>query len=136
MPTENSYEFTKLVVGEVGGSLVSATTQIETARFFGWDKEFEEWRARWKNDGWHPGEPVWRDRRRRGGDRRRICRSKSKAGYPRGMTHCFRMTGPWSRKHLVELARVAGNKFEWMEAWNYKKVDREVWLSFVKDSEG
>lgn len=127
--------FVKLVVGENRAGQASVVTQTETAAFFGWDKEFPEWKRRMKSPdeygGWLPFEPLTADWRFRGGHRLRICRSKRKTGYPQGLTHCFRMQGCWSRKHLVELAYVAGDKFEWMENKSRRRVDRDVWLSLA-----
>ena len=129
-------EFIKLVVGQTGASQVSVACQVETARYFGWDTAFPEWKPRWSCDGIRSTTVVgahWnRDIRRHGGDRRRICRDPSKKGWPAGKTHAFRMIGPWSRRDLVELARVAGDKFEWMEDKRYKRIDRSVWLSLAE----
>lgn len=128
-------EFLKLVLGENRSGQASVVTQKETAEFFGWDKEFPEWKRRLKSadeyGGWLPFEPLRPDWRFRGGHRLRICRSKKKHGHPRGRTHSFRMQGCWSRRHLVELAYVAGDKFEWMENKQYKRVDRAVWHSLA-----
>ncbi len=125
----------KLVVGENRAGRASVVTQAETAAFFGWDREFPEWKVRYANPdgngGWHPFRSIGGDHYYKGGWRLRICRSKRKQGYPQGLTHCFRMQGCWSRKHLVELAYVAGDKFEWMENKNGSRVDRDVWLSLA-----
>ncbi len=72
--------FVKLVVGETRAGQASVVTQAETAEFFGWDKEFPEWKRRMKNaeeyGGWLPFYP-WRSQKYyRGGHRLRICRSK------------------------------------------------------------
>ena len=128
-------EFRKLIVGRNRSGCISVVTQLETAEYFGWDREFQEWNERSKSDGW--GQPVRKFAGYNdgygfpGGSRLRICRSAKKTGHPQGQTHCFRMQGCWSRKHLVELARVAGEKFEWMENKARKRVDRDVWLSLV-----
>ena len=128
-------EFLKLVLGENSSGQASVVTQKETAEYFGWADEFPVWRVRYKNPngngGWHAFQPLVPDWRHRGGHRLRICRSKRKTGYPQGLTHCFRMQGCWSRKHLVELAYVAGDKFEWMENKSRRRVDRDVWLSLA-----
>lgn len=128
-------EFIKLQLNSDRSGAQSVVTQKATAEFFGWDKAFPEWSeaTRVRPDGSpYPGRSLRKVHSLyRGGDRLRICRSKTKKGTPQGMTHCFRMCGCWSRKHLVQLAEVAGDKFEWMEDTRYKRVDRDVWLSLA-----
>jgi hypothetical protein len=129
--------FLKLVVAQQGKNQISVVTQKETAEYFGWDKAFPEHRPQWKNPdgsgGWHPCVKWQPDKKFSGGQRLYICRDKSKQGHPQGKTHCFRMHGSFSRKHLVELARVAGDKFEWMEGKYGARIDRADWLALVRD---
>lgn len=128
-----SDKFTRLVLAEEKSGPVSVTVVRETAEFFGWDKAFPEWNARFQPDypggkktgRWSMRDPNWEP----GGKRLRICRSKSKTGHPQGKTHCFRLKGPWSNRHLIALASVAGEKFEWMEGRNYARIDRKKWLA-------
>lgn len=124
--------FVKLVIADHGKNQASVVCQRETAEHFGWDKEFQEWKPRWRvESGWHPCVKLLPDKQFSGGTRLRICRSKNKKGYPQGMTHCFRMQGTWSKRDLVRLASVAGEKFEWMESTNYARVSRDVWEAWA-----
>jgi len=128
--------FNRLILEETKSGAASIAVVRETAEFFGWDKAFPEWSERWKDD--YPGgrrrhtfgspNPYWVQ----GGKRLRICRSKRKTGYPQGKTHCFRLIGAWSNRHLVQLAVVAGDKFEWMERPNGERIDRDEWLSLAQ----
>ena len=129
------FNFVKLVLGENKAGTISVTTQDATASYFGWDKAFPDWNERFR-DGYPGGKRAklagrhtWADAP--GGDRLRICRDTQTTGYPAGKTHCFRMKGPWSRKHLVMLAEVAGDKFEWMEGQFGARIRREEWMALV-----
>lgn len=129
------FEFVKLILQETKGGTVSVTTQDATAEHFGWDKAFPEWNERFQ-DGYPGGKRAklagaGGGPGAHGGDRLRICRGKSTSGYPGGLTHCFRMKGPWSRKHLVMLAEIAGDKFEWMEGQYGARIRRDVWMSLA-----
>ena len=128
-------DFIKLNLDADKAGAKCVVTQRETAEFFGWDKAFPEFRlsTRYRRDGSTYEQPTLRRDKslHKGGDRLRICRAPSKKGHPKGMTHCFRMTGAWSRKHLVQLAVVAGDKFEWMEDTRYRRVSRDVWLALA-----
>ena len=127
------YDFRKYVLQERSDGLITCTTQYETAQLFGWDKAFAEYSL-----PTHIGpdgnthfyiHPAGKYRNlHSGGHRLRICRSKRTTGYAAGLTHCFRMKGGFSRKHLKMLAEVAGEKFEWMETKERKRVSRDVWL--------
>ena len=132
-------DFVRLALGSDRSGEKSVVVKRATAEFFGWDKAFPEWTEsiRYRADGTPYTGGTLRNSRtlHHGGKRLRICRAKSKTGYPQGKTHCFRMVGTWSRKHLVKLAAVAGEKFEWMEDTRYQRVDRDVWLSLVKKKE-
>jgi hypothetical protein len=128
--------FKKLVLDRQRSGAISVVTQTETAEYFGWDKAFEEWPigAQWDPVAgtWAPRWRMNRDPRWPGGSRLSICRAASKHSSPQGQTHCFRMQGGWSRKHLVQLAAVAGDKFEWMENTRYKRVSRDVWMTLAR----
>ena len=128
-------KFGQWVVGSDNSGLVSVVAPVTTAAYFGWDKAFPEFHLaeRVRPDGTTYRCNTFRAAKsmRSGGAQLRICRAASKDGQPAGKTHQFRMRGAWSRKHLVELARVAGDKFEWMENTRYKRVNREIWLSLV-----
>ena len=127
--------FVKLVVAKQGKNLISVVTQRETAEFFGWDKAFPVWKRQVQGPdyygGFVPFEELWPDKKFSGGKRLYIRRDKSTTGHPQGKTHCFRMHGSFSRKHLIELARVAGDKFEWMEAQFGKRVRRSEWEAYM-----
>ena len=45
------------------------------------------------------------------------------------MCHRFRIVGDWSNKDLARIAKVAGDKFEWMEDLRGRRIIREAWLS-------
>ena len=126
-------DFIRLALGSDRSGEKSVVTQRATAEFFGWDKAFPEFREsiRYRKDGSsYDRTGPRRDRSLwRGGTRLHICRVDEKSGYPARHTHCFRMLGNWSRKHLVQLASVAGDKFEWMENTRYVRVDRADWLA-------
>ena len=62
----------------------------------------------------------------------RICRSKRKSGHPAGKCNRFRIVGNVSNAQLVELAAVAGDKFEWMTKKNGDRIDREEWLRVAR----
>ena len=133
--TQVRMEFLKLVIDRSASGAKTVVVQKETAEYFGWDKAFEEWtpQTQLKPDGTrrkyvgafrrHPYFP--------GGDRLRICRVASTGGNPAGQTHCFRMQGDWSRKHLVALAAAAGDKFEWMEGLHGQRIRRDEWQAFA-----
>ena len=124
-------EFTHLILQYMKGAEASVVVQKATAEYFGWSEAFPHFRDP-RPDTSDVGHRRFRlsisnDPRKPGGHRLRICRSKSKSGMPAGMTHCFRMRGPWSRKHLVALAEVAGDKFEWMESQYGERISRSDW---------
>ena len=128
------YEFRKYVLQERAKSLITVTTQRETAELFGWDTAFEEYELPTHTDlsgnqriYVHPAGKY--KNLHSGGKRLRICRSKRKTGYPAGLTHCFRMKGAFSEKHLKMLAQVAGEKFEWMEGRYGERISRADWLA-------
>ena len=104
-----------------------------TAEYFGWDKAFPEFHVRTPRDE-HGNMKVpirsWKqkDPGGQGGKRLRICRSKRKQGNPAGMTNCFRIQGNVTNAMLHQMAAVAGEKFEWMEKKNGKRIDRDIWL--------
>ena len=127
-------DFHVMLLDDRYGKRVSLITQRETAELFGWDTAFPEWKpvTHTAPDGSEyfylqrgsGGAAAWR-----GGKRLRICRSKKKTGYPGGMTHCFRLKGPWTNRHLKAIASVAGEKFEWMEGRYGERIDRDDWLA-------
>ena len=128
-------KFLKLVIDRTASGAKTVVVQKETAEYFGWDKAFEEWtpQTRLRPDGTRV---KYAGAFRRhpyflGGDRLRICRDASTGGNPAGKTHCFRMQGDWSKRHLVQLAVVAGDKFEWMEGPRGQRIRREVWQSWA-----
>lgn len=126
-------DFIKLVIDSDRSGAKSVICKRETAAYFGWDKAFEEFEksTRYRKDGTPYTQTGPRKDRTlyHGGTRLRICRVASKNGQPAKYTHYFRMLGNYSRKHLVQLAAVAGDKFEWMENTRFARVDRDVWLA-------
>ena len=129
-------DLVKLVVGKDNSGFTSVVVKRETAEYFGWDTAFPEFHLaeRVRPDGSRYPCNVFRVKKgmRSGGKTFHICRAASTGGQPAAKTHQFRIQGALSRKHLVELARVAGEKFEWMEDTRYKRVNRNVWLSLVR----
>lgn len=108
-----------------------------TAEFFGWDKAFPRFRPVEAGDGSGSYSPFWGNNRENspgaiGGKTLRICRSKRKNGHPAGKTHRFRIVGNVTNAQLVDLAAVAGEKFEWMTKKNGERIDREEWLRVAK----
>lgn len=128
-------EFIKLNLDDGSARPTSVVVQRQTAEYFGWDKAFPEFRlsTRIRSDGSSYDTPTLRRDKslHRGGDRLRICRAASTSGNPAGKTHCFRMVGSWSRKHLAKLAAVAGDKFEWMEAEYGARIRRDDLLALA-----
>lgn len=128
-------DFIKLNLDADRSGAKCVVTQRATAEYFGWDKAFPEFHesTRYRPDGsTYDRGTLRRDKSlHRGGTRLRICRVGLKDGHPARYTHCFRMVGAWSRKHLVALAAVAGDKFEWMENTRYKRQDRADWLALA-----
>ena len=131
--------FVKLVVATHGTTQASLVCQKETAEYFGWDTAFPEWKIRWKTTAEGGSGMIFPGKKDRygfpGGTRLRICRSKDKSHPLAGMTHCFRMQGTWSKRDLVRVAEVAGEKFEWMESTNYLRVSRDVWEAWISKRE-
>ena len=129
-------KYVKLVLEEKSSGAACVITQDATAEFFGWDKAFPGWYERFQ-DGYPGGKfPRYAGHdhgpRATGGKRLRICRDKRTTGYPAGKTHCFRMKGPWAKKHLVMLAEVAGDKFEWMEGKFGARIRRDEWMALAE----
>lgn len=129
--------FTRLIIQERRDGPISVVCQKETADYFGWSSEFDPWLDRYRPDYYYG--PIKNQARLRndprhpGGKRLFICRDKSTTGHPQGSTHCFRMRGSFSRKHLVELARVARGKFEWMEGQYGARIRHAQWMDLVGD---
>ena len=125
--------YLQLLIEDRPGSPVSVVVQKSTAQHFGWDIAFPGFDERGRVGP--SGEPVAligrlsHDERRPGGKRLRICRGKSRHGNPAGLTHCFRMRGAFAKRHLLQLAEVAGERFEWMENRSGKRIYREDWLT-------
>jgi len=126
--------FSKFVLQEQRKQAISVVCQTETAEYFGWLDAFPSWDDRFKAD-YSGGKKTYQykhnnDPRDPGGKRLFICRSKRTTGHPQGMTHCFRVKGSFSRKHLIQLAQVAGDKFEWMEGQYGARIKRAEWEAF------
>ena len=65
-----------------------------------------------------------------GGRPRRICRSNSRHGNPRGATNRFRISTQVSNRHLAELAQVTKVPFKWMETVGGQRVSYDRWLEY------
>lgn len=129
------YVFENLVVRRTNaGDAVSLRVVKETADYFGWTEAFEDFtksRKAFMGDRYNAYHPRIAKGASMGGRRHRICRDPSKKGMPAGKTNCFRIVGPWLRRDLVQLAVVAGEKFEWMEGFYGERISREDWLSWA-----
>ena len=105
-----------------------------TADFYGWLDAYEEdplHLGRWTEEGhWYINYPkkvqAWR-----GGLRLRICRTGSRAGYPRGLTNQFRVSRGTSNATLADLARVTRVPFGWMEDNKGKRRPYERWMAMT-----
>ena len=129
--------FLKLDLGGPKGARGAVVVLKTTAEFFGWDTAFPEFGPMELIPGSNRRVALWGHNRQNkpgsiGGKRLRICRSKRKSGHPAGKTHCFRIVGNVSNSHLVELAAVAGDKFEWMSKKNGERISREDWLHVAR----
>lgn len=129
-----AYEFGRWILQETKTTRVILITQKATAEYFGWDTAFPEWTPRTRVD--HHGQRVvaYTDAMKPaatwfGGKRLTISRHPSTSGNPAGKTHCFRMKGPFSNRHLRQMAEVAGDRFEWMETKWQERRRRSVWLN-------
>ena len=129
------YVFSNLVIRRTNaGDAVSIRVVKETADYYGWSEAFEDYtksRKDFLGDRYNAFCPSLGKGALRGGRRHRICRDPSKKGMPAGKTNCFRIVGPWSRKDFVQLAVVAGDKFEWMEGQYGERISREDWLALA-----
>ena len=131
------YDFRQYVLQDREKSLVTMVCVKQTAEFFGWDTAFEEWTPKVRvglsgvRTVLYSG-LMKKNAIRSGGKRLRICRDKSKKGWPAGKTNCFRMRGAFNKGHLRQLAEVAGDKFEWMESKYGERIDREIWLAHLE----
>lgn len=63
-----------------------------------------------------------------GGTRIRICRTKSRMGYPRRMTHSLRISTHVTNRDLAELAFHANPDWHWMEGRRGIRRTRDEWL--------
>ena len=128
-------EFSERIIRrEANGNAIGIRCQTSTMDYFGWSEAFDtfikSYKDFYKTDSISPKE-VFGRQPHRGGRRHFICRDRSRVGFPVGKTHCFRIVGPWLRKDLVQLAVVAGDKFEWMEGFYGERISREDWLDWA-----
>lgn len=66
---------------------------------------------------------------RQGGKRLRLCRSPIKQGWPREMTHCFRVIGPCSKLKLSKVAAAIQVDWHWMETEFHERLEKSCWLA-------
>ena len=129
--------FMKLDLGGPKGARGSIAVLRTTAEYYGWDKAFPEFQPLELIDGSGYRAQLWGNNRQnspgaQGGKGLRICRSESKDGWPAGKTNRFRIVGNVTNAQLVDLAAVAGEKFEWMTKKNGEKISREDWLRVAR----
>ena len=62
-----------------------------------------------------------------GGNRHRICRARTTAGYPRGMTNAFRLSTSCSTIDIAELAHFTKGEWFWIEGLHGERISRERW---------
>lgn len=63
-----------------------------------------------------------------GGTRLRICRSPSRAGFPKGLTHSIRVSEHVTNFDLAELAHLTQGNWHWMSDRVGRRLSRDVWL--------
>lgn len=126
--------FTRRVLEVRGRDKVCLICKTSIAERFGWDKAFEEWSPpiHTRPDGsrfFYATGHATGQTRYRGGHPFYISTDPSTTGQPVGKTYRFRIIGPWAKRHQVQLAEVAGEKFRWMEDRQGQRVSREKWLA-------
>ena len=104
-----------------------------TADYYGWTEQFPTWTLRPA-----PGEPPgsrFSMRPGRGemfcerGRRLRICRSRSRDGYPKGMTNAFKVSRNCGLFDLSEVAHFAQGDWHWMSSPRGGRIGRDRWES-------
>ena len=126
--------FTRRVLEVKGKNKICLICKTSIAELFGWDTAFPEWSPpiHIRPDGsqfFYVSRKLMGENPYRGGHGIYISRAPSKTGHPGGKTHRFRLIGPWAKRHQVQLAEIAGEKFQWMEDRQGRRVSREKWLA-------
>ena len=102
-----------------------------TAEFYGWTKEFEPWMT--PELGTSGGYTLHVDPGRLGnlqsasGRRHQICRSRSKAGMPKGFTNQFKVSRNCGLLDLAELAHFTEGDWHWMTSPYGERIGRDQW---------
>ena len=106
-----------------------------TADYYGWTQEFERWSPKplYQQGGYsffsHPGrgemfcEP---------GQRHRICRADTTAGYPRGKTNAFKLSRTCGLFDMSELANFTQGNWYWMSSPSGERISRERWAAIYQ----
>lgn len=63
-----------------------------------------------------------------GGQRLRICRSPFTGGFPKGLTHSFRVSEHVTNFDIAELAHLTQGDWHWMTDRIGRRISRERWL--------
>ena len=102
-----------------------------TADHYGWTEHLEIWKPKtvvttdervYVRDPGRRGGLQWA-----GGNRHRICRSKSRMGNPAGLTNAFRVSARCCKSDLAELAHFTDGDWEWMEGLHGERISRDRW---------
>ena len=102
-----------------------------TADYYGWTEAFPVWTP--QDAVTAGGVTTFRDPGRRGnnrlcgGNRHRICRARTTAGYPRGKTNAFRLSSSCALIDMAELAHFTEGEWFWMEGFHGERITRERW---------
>ena len=133
MSAPSNDPFTRRVLEVRGDRQVCLICKASIAERFGWDTSFPEWSPPFQvlPDGSRRYTVTPHgvgQRRYRGGDAIYISSAETKSGHPTGKTYRYRLIGSWCKRHQVQLAEVAGEKFEWMENRKGLRVSRADWL--------
>ena len=102
-----------------------------TADYYGWTEAFPAWEP--QGGYTSGGRRFFSDPGRRGGlqmrggNRHRVCRSRSTAGTPAGMTNAFRLSTSCAVIDIAELAHFTEGEWFWMTGLHGERVSRERW---------
>lgn len=102
-----------------------------TADYYGWTEAFPVWAPQGGftvGDRYYHQHPGKRGGNRLcGGNRHRICRARTTAGYPRGMTNAFRLSSSCATVDIAELAHFTKGDWCWIEGLHGERISRERW---------
>lgn len=102
----------------------------ETAAFYGWDKAFPTL-IKLKQETTGGGaimDPGRRVGTFKGGRRHLICRDKSTAGWSKGLTNAFCVSGDATTRDLMAIAKATEVDWEWMTAKFGERRPKWRWM--------